>query len=418
MALSGLTIDHTRIQEELDRLAEYSSVPAPAVGRVMLSDADMAARDYLKSLFTGAGLQLRTDPAGNVFARWSGVESNLPAVATGSHTDAIPHSGKYDGTVGVLGGLEAIRSLLRSGFQPRRSIELLMFTSEEPTRYGVGCLGSRVLSGALEPSRADALSDETNNSFAELRQRRGFFGSLSEVPLAKGYYRAFVELHTEQGPLLERTGLPIGVVTAIAAPAAIRVTYTGEGGHAGAVLMPDRRDALLPAAELALEVDRAARTSGSPDTVATLGLLQVHPGAVNCIASRTYMEIDVRDVQLGRRDQVLGHIEELAVQIGARRNVEASVERINADPPAQCDPLIVSTIEAACHDAGLQSQRMISRAYHDSLFMALVCPIGMIFIPCRGGVSHRPDEYASPKAIGAGVEVLARTLARLSEVDE
>lgn len=384
----------------------------------MLSGADVAAREYLTSLFTDAGLQVRTDPAGNLFARWVGTEPKLPAVATGSHTDAIPHSGKYDGTVGVLGGLEAIRSLQRFGFQPHRSIELLMFTSEEPTRYGVGCLGSRLLSGVLEPSRAESLRDELGESFAELRQRRGFGGPLSEVRLPPGNYRAFVELHTEQGPLLERDGVPIGVVTAIAAPAAIRVTYHGEGGHAGAVLMPDRRDALLPAAELALEVDRSARTSGSPDTVATMGLLQVHPGAVNAIPSRTYMEIDVRDVELQRRDKILNRIEQAAAEIGASRSMETSVERINADPPAQCDPQVVATIEAACQDAGLSYQRMISRAYHDSLFMALLCPIGMIFIPCRGGVSHRPDEYASPDAIGAGVEVLARTLAHLSEAGE
>jgi N-carbamoyl-L-amino-acid hydrolase len=292
-----------------------------------------------------------------------------------------------------------------------------MFTSEEPTRYGVGCLGSRLLSGALEPARADSLRDESSESFSELRGRRDFVGSLAEVRLGQGHYHAFVELHTEQGPLLERAGLPIGVVTAIAAPSAIRVTYTGEGGHAGAVLMLNRRDALLPAAELALEVDRTARASGSPDTVATMGLLQVHPGAVNAIPSRTYMEIDVRDVEQQRRDEVLQHIEQAARHLGDTRNVETTVERINADPPAQCDERVVSAIESACNDAGLNSQRMISRAYHDSLFMALICPTGMIFIPCRDGVSHRPDEYASPEAIGAGVEVLARTLVNLAEAD-
>jgi N-carbamoyl-L-amino-acid hydrolase len=317
--------------------------------------------------------------------------------------------------VGVLGGLEAIRALKRCDFHPRRSIELLMFTSEEPTRYGVGCLGSRLMSGALQPSIADALLDQSGEAFAELRHRRGLAGTLADVKLGRGKYHAFVELHTEQGPLLERAGLPIGVVTGIAAPSAIRVTYTGEGGHAGAVLMSDRRDALLPAAELAIEVDRAARSSGSVDTVATLGLLQVHPGAVNAIPSRTYMEIDVRDVELERRDQVLHHIEQVSKQIGVNRNVEAIVERINADPPAQCDSRIISAIETSCKTAGLQFQRMISRASHDSLFMALVCPVGMIFIPCRDGISHRPDEYASPEAIGAGVEVLAGTLAQLAE---
>lgn len=382
---------------------------------MVLSDADMAAREYLKTLFKEPGLLVRTDPAGNLFARWEGKEPELPAVATGSHTDAIPHSGKYDGTVGVLGGLEAIRALHRTGTKPRRSIELLMFTSEEPTRYGVGCLGSRLLSGMLTPEKADALLDEAKESYGELRERRGFSGSLGDVKLKAGQYRAFVELHTEQGPLLERANLPIGIVTAIAAPSAIRVTYVGESGHAGAVLMPDRRDALLPAAELALEVDRAARGSGSVDTVATTGLLQVHPGAVNIIPSRTYLEIDVRDVELERRDRVLTQIENAAREIGKRRGIETMVERINADPPAQCDPEVVSAIQNACEASGLANQKMISRAYHDSLFMALLCPTGMIFIPCRDGVSHRPDEYASPEAIAAGVEVLALTLAQLAE---
>ena len=410
-----LSIDRLRVQKELDDLAEFSSVPAPAICRVMLSDADMGAREFLISLFTDAGLEVRTDPAGNLFARWGGTKAELPAVATGSHTDALPYSGKYDGTVGVLGGLEAIRALKRCGFIPQRSIELIVFTSEEPTRYGVGCLGSRLLSGALPPSNADALKDEEGVSFAELRQRRGLVGSLADAKLAFGHYAAFVELHTEQGPLLEQVGLPIGVVTAIAAPSAIRVTYVGEGGHAGAVLMPDRRDALLAAAELALETDRAARSSGSLDTVATMGLLKVHPGAVNAIPSSTYMEIDVRDVELRRRDQVLSHIEQTAKQIGDRRGMETAIERINADPPASCDPRVIAAIEIACKSAGLPNQQMISRAYHDSLFMALICPVGMIFIPCRDGVSHRPDEYASPEAIGSGVEVLARTLAHLSE---
>jgi ureidoglycolate amidohydrolase len=413
-----LSIDAERTQSEIDRLAQFSSVPAPAVGRVMLSDADMAARDYLASLFDEGGLQVRTDAAGNLFARWEGTEPELPAVATGSHTDAIPHSGKYDGPVGVLGGLEAIRALQRSGIKPRRSIELVMFTSEEPTRYGVGCLGSRLLSGRLDHMTADVLLDAAKESFGELRTRRGFSGSLSDVKLNSGHYRAFVELHTEQGPLLERANLPIGVVTAIAAPSAIRVTYVGESGHAGAVLMPDRRDALLPAAELALEVDRAARGSGSLDTVATTGLLQVHPGAVNIIPSKTYLEIDVRDVELERRNRVLGQIENAAIEIGAQRGIGTTVERINADPPAQCDPEIVSAIEAACKASELPSQRMISRAYHDSLFMALLCPTGMIFIPCRHGVSHRPDEYASPEAIAAGIEALASTLAKLAEAEQ
>jgi len=413
--MTSVAIDIQRLSAELDRLAEFSDAPAPAVTRVMLSDTDLAARKYLIGLFESAGLKVRIDAAGNIFARWIGADPKLPAVATGSHTDAIPHAGKYDGTVGVIGGLEAIRSLQHSGFKPRRSIELIMFTSEEPTRYGVGCLGSRLTSGAMSPEAATKLVDSDGVSFGELHKRSAGSGGLSEVRMKPGHYHSFIELHIEQGPLLEQAGIPVGVVTAIAAPASLRVTYEGSGGHAGAVLMADRRDALLPAAELALLVDNAARKLGGPDTVATTGILDVHPRAVNSIPSRTYLEIDVRDIDGQRRDKVLQFIRDMAAQIGDRRRTNTTVELINADPPATCDAKIVAAIEATAAEADLKSQRMISRAYHDSLFMAQICPTAMIFIPCRNGYSHRPDEYASPEHIAAGVQVLAGTLSRLAQ---
>jgi N-carbamoyl-L-amino-acid hydrolase len=407
-------VDIATLSAELDRLAEFSDAPAPAVTRVMLSDTDLRARRYIHTLLTAARLETRTDAAGNLFARWIGQEAALPAVATGSHTDAIPHSGRYDGTVGVLGGLEAIRVLQRSKFKPRRSIELIMFTAEEPTRYGVGCLGSRLMSGAMEPDAAARLVDRDGVTFGDFHRRADGENGLDQVRLPPGHYHAFLELHIEQGPLLEQSGAPIGVVTAIAAPASLRVTYEGNGGHAGAVLMADRRDALLPAAELVLAVDAAARTLGGPDTVATTGVLDVHPRAVNSIPSRTYLEIDVRDIEQSRRDTVLNSIRQQAQAIGDRHRQGTTVELINADRPATCDPAIVDAIEAACGEAKQKSLRMISRAYHDSLFLAQLCPMGMIFIPCRHGYSHRPDEYASPEAIAAGVQVLSATLARLA----
>jgi len=412
--MESLSVDIQTLSAELRRLAEFSDAPAPAVTRVMLSDVDLAARKHLTGLLEAAGLAVRVDGAGNVFARWIGADDQLPAVATGSHCDAIPHSGMFDGTVGLLGGLEAIRALRRAGLQPKRSIELILFTSEEPTRYGVGCLGSRLMSGQLSAESAGKLTDADGVSFDALRRRSGGRGSLAEVALPRGHYRGFVELHIEQGPLLEARQSPIGVVTAIAAPAALRVTYTGEGGHAGAVLMPDRRDALLPAAKLALAVDRAARTLGGPDTVATTGVLDVHPRAINSIPSRAYLEIDVRDIVRERRDRVLDEIKRQAQALGDEHQQATSIELINADPPASCDPELIATIERSAAAAGLGAERMISRAYHDTLFMAGICPVSMIFIPCRGGVSHRPDEYASPEAIAAGVEVLARALAALA----
>jgi N-carbamoyl-L-amino-acid hydrolase len=358
---------------------------------------------------------VREDAVGNTFMRWEGSQPSLAAVATGSHIDAIPNAGRFDGTVGVLGGLEAIRSLQSSGFQPRRSIELLLFTSEEPTRFGVGCLGSRLLSGALDPQAAERLVDQGGKGLSDIRVAAGFVGKLGNVRLGAGYYSAFVELHIEQGPILERERIDIGVVTHIAAPASLQVVIQGEGGHAGAVLMPQRRDAFSAAAELALAIESAACSTRYVDTVATTGLCQVFPGAINSIPSRVQLGVDIRDVDLQRRDSVLNAVETAAERIAAARRVSIDVQTLNADAPAVCDVAICSAIQHVSQDHGLSVKEMVSRAYHDSLFMSRICPTAMIFIPCRNGVSHRPDEYVSEPDLENGVRVLAGTLARLSE---
>jgi N-carbamoyl-L-amino-acid hydrolase len=407
-------VHEARLSNELDALAAISAEPAPAVTRVVFTDADRRAREYLKDRCLDAGLIVREDAVGNTFARWEGSDPRLPAVATGSHIDAIPNAGRFDGTVGVLGGLEAIRALRRAGFRPSRSIELIIFTSEEPTRFGIGCLGSRLLSGALDAGAGERLRDAQGDSLNAVRALAGFTGPLESVRLDEQTYAAFVELHIEQGPLLERHGHDIGIVTAIAAPASVRVIVDGEGGHAGAVLMRDRHDAFLAAAEVALAVEAAAKATGAIDTVGTAGVCEVFPGAVNSVPSRARLELDVRDVDATRRDSVLAQVAVAADEIAARRGVRVSIEPINADPPAKSSREIVEAIGDICDRRGLLCEKIVSRAYHDSLFMARLAPMAMIFIPCRGGVSHRPDEFASASAIASGTAVLADTLAHLS----
>ena len=410
-----LVIDRERLAAELDTLGAISQEPPPVVTRVVFSEADGRGRDYVKGLCREAGLTIREDAVGNTFARWIGEDPKRSPVATGSHIDAIPNAGRFDGTVGVLGGLEAIRALMRAGFRPRRSIDLIIFTSEEPTRFGIGCLGSRLLSGLLDSTAASQLKDRDGIPLDQARSAAGFAGPLSSVRLPPESYSAFVELHIEQGPILEQHNIPIGVVTAIAAPASLKITIDGEGGHAGAVLMPDRRDAFLAAAEIALAVEWNARTSGSPDTVGTTGVCDVFPGAINSIPSRARIAIDVRDIDEARRDSVLRKIEQACDDVARHRGVRVNIERVNADPPARCAPRVVDALVKACETHGLPFERMISRAYHDSLFMSRIAPTAMLFIPCRGGVSHRPDEYASPEAIAQGTLILAEALGRLSE---
>ena len=409
-----LSIDRDQLLHELETLATFSEAPSPAITRIVFSEADRRARGYVKDLCSRAGLELRDDAAGNTFARWPGEMPGEAAVGTGSHIDAIPNAGMYDGTVGVLGGLEAIRALRRAGFRPRRSIELLIFAAEEPTRFGIGCLGSRLLSGSLDAFAGEQLKDKAGKTLNEIRAEAGLHGDLTAVRLKPGYYAGFLELHIEQGRLLERNQMPLGIVTAIAAPASLRIVIEGEGGHAGGMLMADRHDALCAAAELILAVEAAAHSTGAADTVATTGVCEVFPGAVNSVPSRVRLELDVRDIELERRERVLAAIAQAGAGIAARREVRIHSETVNADVPAQCDEKIVDALARACGGSGLKFERMVSRAYHDSLFISRVAPVGMLFIPCRGGVSHRPDEYASPQAIADGTLVLAHALAELA----
>src|SRR5712664_4295774 len=209
----NLAIDQERLLSELETLASISDAESPAVTRIVFTPTDVKARAWLTSHCKEAGLALRHDAIGNIFARWVGLDTSAPVVGTGSHIDAIPNAGKYDGVVGVLGGLEAIRALQRSGFRPKHSIELLIFATEEPTRFGIGCLGSRLLSGALSADAAAKLKDRDGESLDDVRRKAGLNGNLQDVELPAGYYSAFVELHIEQGPVLERQGIPIGVVT-------------------------------------------------------------------------------------------------------------------------------------------------------------------------------------------------------------
>ena len=410
----SLTIDREQLLSEIETLSSFSDAEAPAVTRIVFTPTDLRARAWMKARCHEAGLAVREDAVGNTFARWNGSNPRAAGVGTGSHIDAIPNAGKYDGVLGVLGGLAAIRALRQSGFSPEHSIELLVFTSEEPTRFGIGCIGSRLLSGALAADSARKITDKDGATLDEVRRGAGFAGDVADVNLPKGYFKAFVELHIEQGPLLEQQQIPLGIVTKIAAPASLRILIEGSGGHAGGLLMPDRRDALCAAAELILAVENSARSSGAIDTVATVGICDVFPGAVNSVPHRVRLSVDVRDTDLQRRDLVMRTIAAACQAISVKRQVSIQNELLNADAPANCAPAVIQALSQSCRKHELNFLPLVSRAYHDSLFIARIAPVGMLFIPCHNGYSHRPDEYASPEDIVRGTLVLAETLAALS----
>ena len=275
------------------------------------------------------------DAIGNTFARWQGSDPSLAPVGTGSHIDAIPNAGLYDGCVGVLGGLEAIRVLQQLGFKPRRSIELVIFTAEEPTRFGIGCLGSRMMANVLTPA-AGARAARQGRPRPGRVARAGRIHRPARIRRsAPGRFHQFVELHIEQGPLARsRKDIDVGLVTHIAAPASLRIVIEGEGGHAGGKLMPGRKDALAAAAELILALEAAAKSTGAIDTVGTVGVCEVFPGAVNSIPSRVRIETDMRDIDGARRDSVLDALAAACARSrSTRRGVTITTELVNADPP-------------------------------------------------------------------------------------
>jgi ureidoglycolate amidohydrolase len=403
------------LQAAIDRLAEFNDDPdAGGITREVFTPTYAAGLAWVAERMRDAGLETREDAFGNLWGRWSGADPAAPRVVTGSHVDTTLNAGRYDGVVGVLGAIEAVRGLREAGHAPRRSIEVIAFAGEEP-RFGTGCIGSRALVGALDRTDLDRLRDRDGVSLAQALTDAGLDPDrIGEAVLDPEAVHAFVELHIEQGVVLETHGEAIGVVTAIAAPHDLRLTFRGAATHAGATPMDLRRDALAGAAEAMLELERLARESASQTTVGTVGVLRARPGAINVVPGEVELDVDVRDSDLGTREAVVEALLAAAHEIAARRRLEVAADDIVRDTPRTCSPLVVEAAAAACEALGLSHRRMISGAYHDALILAARVPVGMVFVPSRGGVSHHPDEYTPPEQLADGVRVLEGVLARLS----
>lgn len=401
-----------------DQIAELAEIDSAHEGggltrEVYTADYDRAV-DYVSELMRDAGLEVRLDSAGNLFGAWKGAEPDQPRVLTGSHFDTTLNAGRFDGVVGVLGGIEAVRELKRRGYEPRRTIEVLGFAGEEP-RFGAGCIGSRAMMGTITRADLDEMRDRAGVSVAEAMRERGLDPDrLDAALLDPDTAHAFVELHIEQGAVLESTGNEIGVVEQIAAPHDLRVTLRGAAMHAGATPMRLRRDALVGAAEIVTELERLALASSSGTAVGTVGVLRVSPSAVNVIPGEVQMDIDVRDSDLDSRNHVIDALQAKLRETADRRGLELGVSTITRDEPADCSPLVVEAVRAACTELEVRALDMISGAYHDAMVLGSQIPIGMIFVPSVNGLSHHPDEFTAPPDIDRGVQVLAGTLARLA----
>jgi ureidoglycolate amidohydrolase len=405
----------TRLHDAIAELAGFNDDPAAGgITREVYTPTYAAALERVTEWMRSAGLEVRLDAVGNLFGRWAGSDPDAAIILTGSHVDTTLNAGRYDGVLGVLGAIEAVNGLRAAGTAPHRSIEIVAWAGEEP-RFGTGCVGSRAAAGDLERADLDRLRDRAGVSMAEALRAAGFDPDrLADARIDPSTIHALVELHIEQGAVLETGGESIGVVTAIAAPHDFRLTLRGAATHAGATPMSLRRDALAGAAEAMLVLERLAQQSPSGTTVGTVGVLRARPGAINVVPGEVELDVDVRDSDLGAREQVVASILAATGEIAERRGLELEVTPIVEDVPVACDPRVVEAAEAACRELGLDHRRMASGAYHDAMIMGRHVPIGMVFVPSAGGVSHHPDEYTAPDDLDRGVRVLAGTLARLA----
>jgi N-carbamoyl-L-amino-acid hydrolase len=409
--------DRRRLAEVMEWLATFGRFGETGVGRLAYAREDREATEYVRSLMEEIGLATRYDPVGNLFGRRPGEHPEpAPAVMSGSHLDGPPWGGRYDGTVGVVCALEAIRLLEAGGVRTRSPVEAAVIACEHLDRFGLSCLGSRALSGKLATGELRRLRDADGHSLWDVLAEQGYAPDrLAEAIVGPRQVRAFVEVHVEQGRVLEDQGKRIGIVTAIPGPTRMRVRLRGMADHSGGTPMAIRRDALTGAAELVLQVEALARREGVHGTVGTVGVLNVHPGAVHTIPGEVDFAVDIRGVDLASKRRVVDEFRQALDRVGAARGLGLEVSTSVDEAPVPCSPWIVERIAAACARLGIDALRLSSGGGHDAQHLAAVTESGMIFVPSARGIAHTPEEYTELEDIALGAEVLAEVLASLAE---
>jgi allantoate deiminase len=378
-------------------------------GTLALAEAGEVVAGWMRE----AGLSVRRDAIGNVIGRSANAEPDAPALMLGSHLDTVPDAGRYDGALGVLAGI-AVAERLRERELPF-ALEVVAFADEEGSRFGTAFLGSSVLAGSFDRETLGRVDSDDVSLEEAVRSFGGDPGALEEAGLAPGALVGYAELHIEQGPALEASGLPLGVVSGISGQTRAVLRFTGTPGHAGTIPMELRRDALAAAAELIGEVESLARDT--PGLVATVGDITVVPGAPNVIAGRAELSLDVRHPEDTHRIWAVGRLRERAGEIASARGIELEWEPLHEQAAVRCDPGLTGRMFQALEDVGVQPNALASGAGHDAATMARVAPVTMLFVRCAGGVSHHPDESVDEADVALGIDALTRFVELVSERD-
>jgi len=403
----ALRVNGERLNGRLATLSRFGRNADGGIDRVAYSDADLEARTWVMAQMREAGLAVRIDTAGNIIGRREGSESGLPPLMTGSHIDSVPGGGHYDGQVGSMAAIECAHTIGESSVALRHPLEVIIFQNEEN-----GKVGSKAIRGQ-DPA---TYLDLTTHSGKTIREGIVFIGGdpdrLDQAERRAGEIAAFLELHIEQGAALETAGIPIGIVQGIVGIRRWAITVAGFANHAGTTPMDQRRDALLAAARFIDTVHRIVRSVPGRQ-VATVGTIEVEPGAPNVIPGAAALTLEMRDLDLGKVEQIFGDIRAASVAIGEETGTEFDFRQIYRTEPASTDAAMRETIAAAARELGFATMDLPSGAGHDAQEIALLAPIGMIFIPSRSGISHSPREFSAPADIENGANVLLNALVRV-----
>lgn len=404
---SDPTIDAAHLRADIDALAEITEPDRPWTRRSFTPRFD-EGRAWLRRRMEADGLAVRVDAAGNMIGRREGREPDAKAILVGSHTDTVPSGGRFDGIAGVAAGLEIARALAAAGEMLRHPFEIVDFLAEEPSEFGLSCIGSRGMAGVLDAGMLAATRPDGLRLDAAIRAVGGAPERLG-VPL-RDDIAAYFELHIEQATQLERAGLSVGVVTAIAGVVRIAIRFEGVAAHAGATPMDQRADALAPAAECVAFVRRLAEeTARSSNThfVATVGILDVHPNAANIVPGTARLAVDIRAGDMADAERFLTRLDEASAATAAAHGVErAGFDLISRSAPAVCDPDLCAHLITAARAAGHDPLSLGSGAGHDAMFLARLAPMAMIFTPCLRGRSHCPEEWAEVSDVAAGAATM------------
>ena len=410
MTRTNLTIDPDRLWGTLMETAEIGGTPKGGICRLTLTEEDRRVRDWFAAAVRAAGLELGIDQMGTMYATRPGRDPSRKPIAMGSHLDTQPTGGKFDGILGVLAGLEVMRTLNDAGIETEAPITLVNWTNEEGARFAPGMVASGVYAGEVDQAWAMEREDAEGIKFGDALDAIGYRGT---EPVGRRRFGAMVELHIEQGPILELEDKTIGVVTAAKGSIWADCKVSGRESHAGSTPMNVRHDALMAFAEFALAVERIARENG-PDGVATIGVVQTLPASRNTIPGEVRFTLDYRHPDTAALERMTAAIDEAADAIQAGRKVEIAIDRFWNKPPIAFDESICGAVQKSAAELGYPYRTITSGAGHDAVLTASVVPTAMIFVPCKDGISHNEAESATREDCAAGANVLLRTVLQLA----